>query len=92
MSGPCLLMRPQGPLPAGCSWERSRYAEAQTSTSAVAAAVCVRWCHLRLSIARAMTQGRRHPGRQKSVSRRQQSVSTVSITRHAATFCTALAA
>ena len=31
-------MRPQRPLPAGCSWERSRYAEARTSTSAVAAA------------------------------------------------------
>ena len=43
--GPCRglasLMRPQRPLPAGCSWGESRYAEARTSTSAVVAAVCV---------------------------------------------------
>ena len=39
MLGPCLTTRPQRPLPAGCSWGESRYAEARTSTSAVAAAV-----------------------------------------------------
>ena len=53
-------MRPQRPLPAGCSWGESRYAEARTSTSAVAAAVCdaeheelrglIAYCHERVDL------------------------------------------
>jgi hypothetical protein len=55
MSGPCLTDAAPETAPGGLFVRESRYAEARTSTSAVAAAVCVRWCHLHLSIARAMT-------------------------------------
>jgi hypothetical protein len=71
--------------PGGLFVRESRYAEARTSTSAVAAAVCVgvsspplcRTCHDVRSSASWST---------KSVSRRQQSVSTY--TRHAVPLCT----
>jgi hypothetical protein len=55
MSGPCLTDAAPETAPGGLFVRESRYAEARTSTSAVVAAVCVRWCHLHFSIARAMT-------------------------------------
>jgi hypothetical protein len=64
MSGPCLTDAAPETAPGGLFVRESRYAEARTSTSAVAAAVCVGGVISTSLFARAMTQGHRHPGRQ----------------------------
>jgi hypothetical protein len=64
MSGPCLTDAAPETAPGGLFVGESRYAEARTSTSAVAAAVCVGGVISTSLFARAMTQGHRHPGRQ----------------------------
>ena len=85
MSGPCLTYAALGPLPAGCSCEKAamRRPERQPqrslrqSASVVSSPPLRRTCHDVRSSASWST---------KSVSRRQQSVSTY--TRHAVPLCT----
>jgi hypothetical protein len=55
MSGPCLTDAAPETAPGGLFVRESRYAEARTSTSAVAAAVCVGGVISTSLFARAMT-------------------------------------